>query len=85
MSVSVRVVLNDDGIKQLLRSQGVVDDLERRANAVAEAAGGAPDYVASVWQGKDRARGSVRTATAKGRSEEANNRTLTRSVDAARR
>jgi len=84
MAVKVRIELNSDGIVELLKSQGVKDDMERRAKNVAVAAGGEPDYVGEAWIGKDRARGTVRTATPKARSDEANNRTLTSAVDAAR-
>lgn len=84
MSVKIRIQLNSEGIVQLLQSDGVKNDIERRANAVANAAGGEPDYIADAWVGKDRARGTVRTATHKARVDEAENRTLTRSVDAAR-
>lgn len=81
----IRIELNSDGIKALMQSEPVRADMERRANAVADAAGGAPDYKADAWVGKDRARGTVRTATYKARKDEAENRTLTRAIDAARR
>jgi hypothetical protein len=80
----VRIVLNSDGIKALLQSDEILDDMRRRAENVADAAGGQPDYVADAWVGFDRARATVHTATHQARSDEANNRTLTRSVDAAR-
>jgi hypothetical protein len=84
MPSKVRIVLNSAGIVELLQSEPIRADLERRAKAVAEAAGGEPDYQADAWIGKDRARGTVRTATHKARRDEANDRTLTRSIDAAR-
>lgn len=84
MPTKVRIVLNSDGIKQLLQSKEIEQDMKRRGDAVAEAAGGAPDYVCESWVGFDRARATVRTATHKARRDEANDRTLTRSIDAAR-
>lgn len=79
---SVRIELDSAGIEQLLRSQEVGADLERRANAVARAAG---DGVrARVYQGRDRVRAQVWTATAAAKKSEAEDRTLLRALDAAR-
>lgn len=82
--MKVKIELNSPGLVELLKSDGVKADMERRAKAVALAAGGEPDYQADAWIGKDRARGTVRTATHQARRDEAENRTLTRAVDAAR-
>lgn len=83
MSVGVRVRMNRAGVRQLLRSPEVVADLERRARAIAEAAGDGHEIDSSV--GRNRARVEVRTDTPAAKAREAKHRTLTASIDAARR
>jgi len=83
MAATVRVELNSDGIRALLRSEAVRADLERRARAIAEAAGEGFEVESQV--GSNRARASVRTATAEAREAEATDRALTRAIDAGRR
>ena len=85
----LRVELNSEGLKALLQSAEVQADLERRAQAIAAAAGGSPDFEASVKvvggsSKAGRAYGYVRTATFEGRAAEARDRALTRAVDAGR-
>ena len=78
----IRIELNDAGIKELLRSAEVGTELQARAEAIAGAAG--DGHVAEVWQGHDRVHGSARTVTPEAARSEAEDRTLTRAIDAAR-
>lgn len=80
--MAVRIVLNRKGIRELLRSSEVRRDLERRAEAIASAAG--PGHVVDSQIGPNRARASVRTDTIDAMVNEATARTLTRSLDAGR-
>lgn len=80
----VRIELNEAGIRELLRSQGVRDELLRRAQRIAEAAGGAPDYEADSSLTHHRARATVWTATPEAMRAEATDRALTRAFDAGR-
>lgn len=82
MAGTVRVVLNSAGVRALLRSEAVRADLERRAKAIAEAAG--EGFVAESRITGLRARASVRTDTADARAAEATDRALTRAIDAGR-
>lgn len=83
---NARVTLNHREVRRLLRGEGqyagVRADLERRARAVAEAAGDGME--ADVFVGRNRARGGVITATPAAREAEARDRALTRAMDAAR-
>jgi hypothetical protein len=83
------VFLNRAGVRQLLRSGEVADDLGRRAEAIeaaANAAAGEPGaFEWDVEVGSNRARASVRTASLDGMLAEAKDRALTRSFDAGRR
>jgi hypothetical protein len=82
------VFLNKAGVRQLLRSEEVLADLARRAEAIeqaANAAAGEPD--AFEWDanvGPNRARASVRTVSREGMVAEAKDRALTRAVDAGK-
>lgn len=77
-----RIVMNRKGARDLLRSKEVLADLERRAEAIAAAAGSGMEVSAMV--GKNRARASVITATHSARRAEATSRALTRAIDAGR-
>lgn len=77
-----RFVFRYEGLVELLKSGGVLADLERRARAVAAAAG--EGHEASAVVGKNRARASVITATAEARRGEAKDHRLLRALDAAR-
>jgi len=77
-----RVRLNRKGVRELLRSREVLSDLERRANAIAAAAGEGMEVDSEV--GRNRARASVRTATREAVLAEAQQRALTRALDAGR-
>lgn len=79
---NVRVVLNRRAMRDLLRSQEILTDLERRGQAVANAAG--PGHAVDSQIGTTRARVAVYTDTFDAALSEANSRTLTRAIDAAR-
>jgi hypothetical protein len=80
------VRLNHSEVRRLLRGEGiyagVLEDLRRRAERVAEAAG--PGMEADTYVGRNRARGGVITATPAAMEAEARDRALTRAMDAAR-
>lgn len=82
MATTVRIVLNRAGVEELLRSPEVRADLERRARAIAAAAGEGMEVDSAI--GRTRARAMVWTDTPRARLAEATNRTLTRAIDAGR-
>ena len=73
--------LNSAGMREMLKSAGVMDDLTARAQRVAQAAG--PGMEASAVTGKTRARASVITATTEARYNEASSKALTRAFGQA--
>lgn len=77
-----KLVLNRKGVRDLLRSDGVVADMDRRARAIAAAAGTGMEVDSGV--GRNRGRAVVFTATAEAMVAEATNRDLTRAIDAGR-
>lgn len=77
-----KIVLNRKGVRELLRSNEVLGDLERRALAIAAAAG--PGFEADSDVGRNRARASVLTETREAMEAEAKDRALTRAIDAGR-
>lgn len=77
-----RVELNDAGIQAFLRSTELMAELQRRADAVAAAAG--EGFKAEIWQGHDRAHATVTATTHAARRAEATDRVLSRAIDAAR-
>jgi hypothetical protein len=82
MAGKVRIELNPAAIEELLRSQGVVDELRRRGERVVNAAG--EGHELEVYQGYDRARATIRTTSARAARAEAIDRNLTKALDAAR-
>lgn len=78
----MNIKFRGDVIAELLKSVPVQQDLRRRAERIAAAAG--PGMEASVQVGRNRARGSVITVTQQAREAEARNRALTRALDAGR-
>jgi len=82
--VTVRVKIISKGAREILRSAKVQAELERRGKAIADAAGGEPDYEVETRVGANRVRTSVRTATQKAREDESRNKALTRALDAGR-
>lgn len=80
----IRIKLDRAGIVKVLQSAEVEKDVSRRTEAIARAAGGAPDFEAHVSVVGDRVMGRVVTATYEGRMAEAKDRALTRALDAGR-
>lgn len=79
---NVRVVLNRKGIRDLLRSDEIKAELERRAHAIAAAAG--PGHTVDSQIGPHRARAAVVTDTVDAMLAESHHRNLTRAIDAGR-
>lgn len=80
----VKIELNTAGVRALLKSEAVLQDLVRRGEAIASSAGGSPDFTVNASIGRNRARVHVVTETPRGRRLEARDRTLTRAIDAGR-
>jgi hypothetical protein len=80
----IKVKLNSAGIREVLQSAEMEADLRRRAKAIAQAAGGEPDFVGDAEVVGDRVMGFVVTATDEGKRAEAETRALTRALDAGR-
>lgn len=79
---NVRIVLNSAGVEELLKSEEVRADLERRARNIAEAAG--DGFEASSEIGINRARAEVRADTIEAKQAETTERRLTAAIDAGR-
>lgn len=82
MAAGIIVEINKAGVRDLLRSEEIRADLERRAQAIAAAAG--DGFEVEVFRGANRYRVSVRTGTEPARRAEATDRSLTRAIDAGR-
>lgn len=80
---TVRVELDSAAIRQfLLTEPGIEKLLAEKAQAVVNAAGSGVQ--SRVYRGRDRLRAQVWTATRRAKLNEANHRSLTRALDAAR-
>jgi predicted GIY-YIG superfamily endonuclease len=81
-----RLKLNSSEIRKMLRGEGqyagIAADLNRRAKNIAKAAGDGMEVDSDV--GPNRARASVRTATPEAMRREAQQKALTRAIDAGR-
>lgn len=76
---NVKVVLNDDGIRQLLNSSGVQSFLRGEANQVSSSAsGGGGRYEVEVTPGKVRSRAKIRTADEAARKASSEKQSLAR-------
>lgn len=89
MGAKVRITLNSKGIGQLLSSDQLQEDAKRRTEAIAQAAGGEPDFEARVQVARgssklNRVMGYVTTASAEGRRKQAEELALIRALDAGR-
>lgn len=78
----VDIELNSAGMAELLRDDGVRQDLERRARRIAAAAG--PGMAVQSSRGRRRALAMVWTDTPEAKRAEAKDRKLTRAIDAGR-
>lgn len=79
---SVRLKLNQAGVRAILGSAEVAAELEARGQRIAAAAG--PGHRVDVTKNRDRAVVFVTTDTTEARKAEAESRALTRAVDAGR-
>lgn len=82
MATKVRIDFNYAGFDAIRKSAAVRDELERRANLIAAAAGEGNEV--EVRDGAHRARASIRTETYEARKAEAVDKTLTSALDAGR-
>lgn len=80
--MDVVIKLNKAGMRELLRSTGVQQDMERRARQIAAAAGDGMAVESEI--GPNRARAEVRTDTFEAMHAEATSRSLSSAVDAGR-
>lgn len=78
----MHVVVHRAAIRELLKDDGVVGDLEARGDRIAAAAG--RGFETQTWIGKNRARVTVRTGTKKAAAREAQDHVLLRALDAGR-
>lgn len=83
MATSIRIKMNSKGAREILKSPAVAADLLRRGYLTQRAAGPG-SWLVSLHYGKNRARVSVITADNDARRAEAEDRALTRALDAAR-
>lgn len=86
--MAATVVINQRALREILNAPGVVADLRRRAEAIAQTADTAANapggHSVVTEQGARRARVAVLTRTPKAMWKEAHQRTLTSSVGAGR-
>lgn len=80
----VRVVHDHKAYEALLKDPAVLADLQRRAEAIAEAANAEGLHVVRFEVGKNRARAAVITGDVKAMLAEANHQNLTRAIAAGR-
>lgn len=84
-ATKIRIDFHYKGFNQVRNAPGVVSDLERRAAAVAAAAGPGHEIRTLAGGNRVRARVSVRTATPEARLAEATNKTLSQAIGSAGR
>lgn len=83
--MATRIKWRMKGFKELRLEQGVLDDLDERAHAIARAANqSSSGYIPSSQLGKRRARASVITGNVDSMIDNAKNQTLLRSLDSGR-
>lgn len=78
MAKKVRIELNSEGVRNLLRSQEVKNYCEQLANEIAARAG--DGYEVTTFTGKNRANASVHAATEKALKDNLKNNTLLKAV-----
>lgn len=79
---NVKVVVNRQAVRELLKSPEIRADLERRGRRIASAAGAGHEV--ESFMGRNRVRVTVRTDTFEARYAEATTRDLSRAIDAGR-
>lgn len=88
MAANVKVVINREGVRALLRSEGAQAFAKERADRIAAAAAAGSvnggTFETSVIAGRNRAHASVITADFPAMLDEANDHILTAAIDAAR-
>ena len=80
----VRIKHHPKAYRQLLNSDGVTGDLDRRANAIADRANSDGEHTVFVEKGRNRARAAVVTTDFKAMRAESRRANLTRAIDAGR-
>ena len=83
MAEKVRLEINSEGIQAVLKSPEVQELLRSKAERIAAAAGG-DGFEVDARVGATRARASVVTASKAARKAEAEDRALTKAIDAGR-
>ncbi|MFF0942693.1 hypothetical protein ACFYE2_00485 [Kocuria sp. CPCC 205300] len=78
----IRIELDQKGVRSLLRSEAVGKSVEAVGQKIADAAG--EGFEVDVWQGKDRVRATVETKTYEAQRAEAEERALSRALEAGR-
>lgn len=78
----LRLKLNNAGVRALLASAEISSDLENRGNRIAQAAGDGVEV--EVTKNRDRTVVFVTTETTDAKKAEAEDRALTRAIDAGR-
>lgn len=73
---------HNEGFDELRKSPAVSAELARRGHAIAQAAGGEPDFAVIVTENSSRARVIVTTANIDGMVAEATDRALTNALSA---
>jgi hypothetical protein len=82
MATSILIKVNRAAVGAILKSDSVREDLERRGQAIAAAAGEGMEV--NTLYGKDRVSVFVRTGTPEAKRAEATQRSLTNAIDAGR-
>ena len=82
--MSTRIEWNIAAFRALRTDPAIVADVQSRAERIAAAAGDGNGVQVTTSGGRGRARATVMTETYEARLDEAQNMTLTRSVDAGR-
>jgi len=84
MAGQIKIEMNSAGVVELLQSEDVQADLLRRGEAIQQATGLPDGFDVLPVVGKQRAAVYVTTASMEARLAEANDRALTRALDAGR-
>lgn len=82
MATKVRIQINSPGVVAVLSDPGVARDLAERGERIAAAAG--DGFEVDATRNRDRSVVFVTTATTEARKAEAEDRALTRAIDAGR-